>query len=60
MIRVAPVLLVRDEDQVYFSEWHEDPEYHEKTIVRDWNTGEVIDSFDGQVYRMPNGDVWVI
>jgi len=55
-------LMFRDEDRVYFSEWYEDPEpnyeYHEMVIVRDWNTGEEIERFDGQMCRMPNGDIW--
>lgn len=54
------VMLFRDGNQVYFSDWYEDPVYHERTIVRDWNTGEVTESFEGQVCRIPNGDVWVI
>lgn len=56
------VLLFRDEDKVFFSEWFEDPEpdynYHEQVIVRDWETGEEIERFDGQMCRMPNGDIW--
>ena len=53
-------MMFRDGDKVYFSEWWEDPEYHERVIVRDWNTGEVIERFEGQMCRMPNGDVWVM
>jgi len=88
MLRVAPVLLVRDgnkkgleviypekkhfkmsnhesflfkdEEKMYFSEWQEDPEYREIVVVRDWNTGKEIERFDGQLWRMPNGDVWVM
>ena len=56
------ILLFRDGDKVYFSEWFEEPEpnyeYHEMVIVRDWNTGEEIERFDGQMCRMPNGDIW--
>ena len=56
------VLLFRDEDKVYFSEWFEDPEpdynYHEQVVVRDWETGEEIERFDGQMCRMPNGEIW--
>lgn len=53
------VLQLRDEDDLYFSAWYEDPDYHEKVIVRDWNTGEVKKCFDGSICRMSNGDVWV-
>lgn len=92
MLRVAPVLLVRDEnknvleviypekkqfkmnnhevflfkdeDKMYFSEWFEEMEpvynYYEQVVVRDWETGKEIERFDGQLWRMPNGDVWVM
>lgn len=53
-------MLFRDGEKVYFSEWYENPEYHERIITRDWNTGEVTECFDGQVCRMPNGDIWVM
>ena len=56
------VLLFRDGDRVYFSEWFEGPEpdydYHEEVVVRDWETGEEIERFEGQLCRMPNGDIW--
>ncbi|MBQ8518291.1 MAG: hypothetical protein IJ455_01640 [Agathobacter sp.] len=55
-------LMFRDENKIYFSEWFEAPEpdyeYHEMVVVRDWETGEEIEHFDGQLCRMPNGDIW--
>jgi len=52
----------RDGDKVYSSEWFEDEEpdynYYEQVVVRDWETGEEIERFDGQLHRMPNGDIW--
>lgn len=58
------VLDFRKGDKMYFSEWFEEEEpdynYHEQVIVRDWETGEEIERFDGQLKRMPNGDVWVM
>ena len=54
--------LFRDGDKVYFSEWFEEeaPEYnyYEQVIIRDWETGEEIERFNGQLHRMPNGDIW--
>ena len=35
-------LLFRDGNKVYFSQWFEDPDYHEMVIVRDWETGSEI------------------
>ena len=56
--------LFRDGNRVYFSEWFEEEEpyynYHEQIVVRDWETGEEIERFDGQMKRMPNGDIWIM
>ena len=56
------VINFRDGDKVYFSEWFEDEEpdynYYEQVVVRDWETGEEIERFDGRMHRMPNGDIW--
>lgn len=57
-------LMFCDGNRVYFSQWFEEPEpnydYHEMVVVRDWETGEEIERFDGQMHRMPNGDVWIM
>jgi len=51
-------LMFRDGDYLYFSEWHEDPDYHEYVIIRDFHTGEIKDKFSGTICRMPNGVFW--
>ena len=51
-------LMFRDGDDLYFSEWHEDPDYHEYVIIRDFHTGEIKDKFSGTICRMPNGVFW--
>ena len=53
-------LILRCEDKFYFSRWEEHPEYHEMVIVRDLETGYEVKRFDGQLQRMPNGEVWVL
>lgn len=56
------VLNFRDGNKMYFSEWFEETEpdynYYEQVVVRDWETGEEIERFNGQLHRMPNGDIW--
>lgn len=52
--------MFRDGDNLYFSEWYEDTEYHEMIVIRDWNTGEVKEKFEGQMIRMPNGEIWIL
>ena len=51
-------LMFRDSDDLYFSEWHDDPYYHEYVIVRDFHTGKIKDKFLGTICRMPNGVFW--
>lgn len=51
-------LLFRDGEDLYFSEWYENPEYHENVIVRDINNGEIKEKFQGYLCRMPNGVFW--
>lgn len=53
-------LMFRDEKELYFSEWYEDPEYHENVVIRDWVTGAVKERFEGQLCRLPNGVYWRI
>ena len=45
-------------DLLYFSAWFEDPDYREETVVRSAKTGEILGRFDGDVVRMPNGELW--
>lgn len=53
-------LIVRDGNDLYFSRWYEDPEYHESVIVRDVNTGAINEEFDGYLRVLPNGIYWRI
>ena len=50
--------MFRDSDDLYFSEWHDDPYYHEYVIVRDFHTGKIKDKFLGTICRMPNNVFW--
>ena len=47
-------------DRVCFTEWFEDPEYREETVIRDLHTGEILERMDGDLRRMPDGSVWYI
>lgn len=48
------------DDKMYTSKWMEDPEYHEEVIIRDINTGIIIERYPGYCVRMPNGSVWMM
>lgn len=49
----------RGGDKLYFTEWWEDDDYHERMIVRDSLSGKIIEKTDGMMRLMPNGDVWM-
>lgn len=54
------VVLFRDEDRLYFTAWYEDPEYYENVIVRDIQTGKIIEKSRGYLLRLPNNVYWKI
>ena len=47
----------REGERFYFSEWFEDPDYREETVVRDVR-GRLLERFRGDVMRMPGGEIW--
>ncbi|MFA9466215.1 MAG: hypothetical protein ACERKN_18265 [Velocimicrobium sp.] len=53
-------LLFREGEDLYFSEWYENPEYHENVIIRDLNSGAIKEKYQGYLCRMPNGVYWRI
>lgn len=52
--------LFRIDEKLYFSAWHEDPEYREEIVVRKMDTGEVINRIPGSIMVMPDGQMWVL
>ena len=53
-------LLFRDGEDLYFSEWYEDPEYHENVIIRDLYTGKIKEKYSGYLRKLPKGVYWKI
>lgn len=43
-----------ERNRLYTSVWHEDPDYREELLVRDYDTGEVLDRIPGNFRRMPD------
>ena len=53
---------LRDGDKLFFSRWHEegdgeDYRYWEETVVKDLD-GNVLETLEGDVMLMPNGEIW--
>ena len=44
----------------YTSVWYEDPDYREELLVRDYNTGEVLERIPGSLRSMPDGQNWLL
>lgn len=45
----------RNGDKLYFTEWFEDPDYREETVVRAMD-GTELERHSGDIHIMPNGD----
>ena len=50
----------RKDNQMYFVGWDEAEDYREEVIIRDINTGKVVDKKEGSITMMPDGQVWVL
>lgn len=52
--------LFREGQKLYFSAWEEDPEYREEVLVRNMDTGEIIEHMPGTLISMPDGQRWIL
>ncbi len=50
----------REGGRLYFSKWTEDPEYREEIIIRKYPTGEIVETVEGILFKMPDGQNWVL
>lgn len=49
-----------DGNRLYTSVWYEDPDYREEVLVRDYDTGEVLERIAGSLRSMPDGQNWLL
>ena len=49
-----------DGNRLYTSVWYEDPDYREEVLVRDYDTGEVLERILGSLRSMPDGQNWLL
>ena len=49
-----------DGDKMYTTVWHEDPDYREETLVRDYATGQLLERIPGSLRTMPDGQKWIL
>ncbi len=46
--------------KLYTTVWYEDPDYREEVLVRDFDTGAVLDRLPGRLHVMPDGQNWIL
>lgn len=47
-------------NRLYTSVWYEHPDYREELLVRDYDTGELLERIPGSLRQMPNGQKWLL
>ena len=47
-------------NRLYTTVWYEDPDYQEEVLVRDYDTGELLERIPGSLRQMPNGQKWLL
>ena len=47
-------------NRLYTTVWYEDPDYREEVLVRDFDTGEVLERMPGSLRSMPDGQNWLL
>ena len=52
--------LFRKDDKLYFSEWHEDPDYREEVNIREYPNGKLLEKIEGVAMTMPDGQSWIL
>lgn len=49
-----------DGNRMYTTVWYEDLDYREEVLVRDFDTGEVLERIPGALRSMPDGQNWLL
>ena len=50
----------REGDRLIFSEWFEDPDYREETVIRQVPDGKILERLPGAWLKTPDGKHWLI
>ena len=50
----------RDGEVLLFSQWFEDPDYREETVVRRYPDGEILTRSEGALFTAPDGSRWLL
>lgn len=58
-IDVTETFCCREGERLYFSRWHEDPDYREELVVRDL-AGRILEETPGSLLELPDGRKWLL
>ena len=47
-------------DELYFSQWFEDPDYREETLIRHYPNGRLLKKISGTLQELPDGQLWIL
>ena len=50
----------REEDELIFSRWYEDPDYREETVIRQYPSGEIKKRIRGSLILMEDDSNWIV
>ena len=50
----------RNENLLYFSKWFEDPDYREEVVIRDLETGKILEQRAGSFYDTVGNEIWIL
>lgn len=53
-------LYFQSDGKLYTTKWIEDPDYREEAIIRDGETGQILERSPGYLRRMPDDSVWIM
>ena len=59
-IGVRESFCFKHNNKLYFSEWHEDPDYREEINIREYPTGKLLEKISGVEMTMPDGQSWIL
>lgn len=51
---------LRKENQLFFSEWYEDPEYREEVNIREYPTGQLVKKIHGAMFSASGDTIWIL
>ena len=59
-VEARETFIYRDGDKLYFNVWEEEDIFKERTHVRDYFTGALVEKIEGTIRTMPDEQKWIL